>query len=105
LGIAGGTYSVSIARDVVANAKGPSRGFWTDLVSDRDGPVMHRLQMAAWSLALGVAYVYGTVVQLDMPDLDETLLVLMGMSSAGYLSMKHTEKPVQGVDAAHPPAS
>jgi hypothetical protein len=44
-------------------------------------------------------------VQLDMPDLDETLLVLMGMSSAGYLSMKHTEKPVQGVDAAHPPAS
>jgi hypothetical protein len=104
LGIAGGTYSVSIARDVVANAKGPTRGFWKDLVSDRDGPVMHRLQMAAWSLALGVAYVYGTVVQLDMPDLDETLLVLMGMSSAGYLSMKHTEKPLQSVEAAPPPA-
>jgi hypothetical protein len=94
LGIAGGTYSAelvipAIQDDVAPDV--PSRGFLGDLISDARGPVLHRVQMVLWSLALGFAFVYMTVAKLRMPELDETLLALMGLSAAGYLSGKTRE--------------
>lgn len=107
LGIAGGTYSWVRATtpEPTSGKRGrhrPSIGFWRDIVSDDSGPVLHRLQLVAWSLVLGVGYVYGTIVLLQLPEIDPSLLGLMGMSAGGYLVMKPGEikKAAEADDAA-----
>ena len=94
LGIAGGTYSAQIVVPGVeddAPPTTPKRGFLGDLVSDANGPVLHRVQLVVWSIALGIAFLYLSVSEVHMPELDPTLLGLMGLSAAGYLSGKTRE--------------
>lgn len=63
-----------------------------DLLTDVNGITLHRFQMLVWTLTLGVIFVVGVCQNLAMPQFDQTLLALMGISSGVYLGFKIPEK-------------
>jgi hypothetical protein len=70
-----------------------SQGFLHDILSDSgDGISIHRFQMFAWTLVLGVIFVGSVYKELAMPEFNVTLLGLMGISSGTYLGFKFPEK-------------
>jgi len=69
-----------------------SMGFLRDVLSDNsDGISIHRFQMFAWTLILGVIFVASVYKNLAMPQFSATLLGLMGVSSGTYLGFKFPE--------------
>ena len=66
--------------------------WWLDIVSDENGVNFHRFQMAAWTAVLGVIFVHDVYVSLAMPEFDNTLLGLLGISSGTYLGLKVTSE-------------
>lgn len=69
-----------------------SEGLLDDLLSDEAGISIHRLQMVLWTLVLGIFFIRTVVGTFGMPDMDGTLLALMGLSSGAYLGFKLPEK-------------
>ncbi len=79
----------------------PSQGFLLDILSDEAGGVsIHRFQMFAWTLILGVIFVGSVYKDLAMPEFSATLLGLMGISSGTYLGFKVPEKKQADQNAA-----
>jgi hypothetical protein len=74
-----------------ATRPGASKGFWTDVLSDDTGVTIHRFQIVAWTLVLGIIFISTVSKTLTMPDFDNTLLALMGISSGTYIGLKPTE--------------
>jgi len=80
----------------------PSKGFLPDILSDENGISVHRLQNVIWTVVVGgiyIAYVYSSS-KADLPGkniITDSMLGLMGISSAAYLGVKTTENstPVQ----------
>ena len=72
-------------------SKHRARFFW-DICSDADGLSIHRLQAVAWTGLLGVVFVASIARRISMPVFDDNLLLLMGVSSAGYLALKPNER-------------
>lgn len=68
------------------------RSLLMDILSDDGDVSFHRLQILGWTLVLGVVFVAGTLVHLEMPSFDAPLLALMGISSGTYLGFKFPEK-------------
>jgi hypothetical protein len=67
----------------------PSKGFWSDLVTDDRGAIsLDRFQIVAWSLVLGGLFLGSVVWELTMPEFSPTLLALMGISSGTYIGFK-----------------
>ena len=77
-------------RDTVAPFA--SGGFYADLMTDVNGPALHRLQIVVWTVTLGFVFVVDVYRTLTMPEFSATLLALMGVTSAGYLGFKFPEK-------------
>ena len=72
---------------VAAVAK--SSGFWADLVTDDRGVVaLDRLQVVIWTIVLGGVFLSSVIWDLTMPELNATLLALMGISSGTYIGFK-----------------
>ena len=69
-----------------------AQGVALDLLTDANGAALHRFQMAAWTIVLVVIFLRRVYVELAMPELDNTLLALMGISSGTYLGFKVPEK-------------
>jgi hypothetical protein len=67
-------------------------GFLKDLVTDVNGPTIHRWQILIWTLTLGFIYVCWTYTDLETPIFDTNLLALMGISSGVYLGFKIPER-------------
>jgi uncharacterized membrane-anchored protein YhcB (DUF1043 family) len=70
-----------------------SKGLLLDLLSDAYGVSLPRVQTFLWTLVLSVVFVRSVLTKLGMPDFDNTLLALMGVSSGTYLGFKIPEKP------------
>ncbi len=68
--------------------------FLTDVLSDENGVSFHRLQIFVWTIVLGIVFVAKVAVTLTMPDFDNQLLALMGISGGTYLGFKLPEKQV-----------
>ena len=66
-------------------------GWFRDMVTDIDGTSLHRLQAVVWTVLISAAFVYVTVQTTQMPSLDDNILALMGISSAGYVGFKYNE--------------
>ena len=83
-------------------ATNQSIGLWKDIISDADGVNFHRFQMTAWTVVL--ASVFGIAVWrvLAMPDFDNTLLALQGLSAGTYLGLKVNESKVTTVPGEKP---
>lgn len=69
-----------------------SKSLWIDILSDENGVSFHRLQVIIWTLVLSVIFVVSVYLRLDMPDFDNQLLALMGISNGTYLGFKLPEK-------------
>lgn len=90
-----GAKLVDKNRNVDVNTLKESRGFFRDIVSDEDGPSIHRCQMVLWTMIVGVIFIYSVAMNQVMPQIDSGILGLMGISSLGYLGLKNYEpKPV-----------
>jgi hypothetical protein len=70
----------------------PSQGFIIDILSDADGISFHRLQIAVWTVVLGIIFVHSVYTILGMPTFSDTLLGLMGISGGTYIGFKIPEK-------------
>lgn len=71
----------------------PSQGWFFDILSDDCGISFHRLQIFTWTIALGGYFTITVFRDLLFPELDNQLLILMGVSSGTYLGFKLPEKP------------
>ena len=73
---------------------------WRTVFCEGESPSLGRLQMFAWTVIAILIYVYivsstlsgsralASVELLGLPDIDPSLLVLMGFSQAGYVGSK-----------------
>ena len=83
----------SVSAPMPAAPPQPSQGFLSDILSDAgDGISIHRFQMFAWTLILGLIFIGSVYKDLGMPEFNATLLGLMGISSGTYLGFKLPEK-------------
>lgn len=114
IAVAGGT---AVGAQVITTMKGSSGGGgqWpsvADLITSGGVVAIDRVQMLLWTI-FGVGIFLYMVVQVgpgtitDLPAVPETLLYLMGLSSAGYLGGKLARKagPVINELSLKPPES
>jgi hypothetical protein len=90
-------------RTTGSDAPSITHGFVSDLISDKEGVSIHRLQMFAWTLVLGVIFLASVYKDLAMPEFSATLLGLMGISSGTYLGVK-TQASKEDKPTAPPPS-
>jgi hypothetical protein len=92
--------AVGVMKDQIADllaAGAEGQGFLNDILNDEAGMSIHRLQMVVWTLVLAFVFVSEVFQELRMPDLDVSLLALMGVSAGTYLGFKVPERnAVQG---------
>jgi len=70
-----------------------SKGFFEDILTDDVGISFHRFQMFVWTIVLGIIFIFSVYRQLAMPEFNDTLLALMGISSGTYLGFMFAEAP------------
>lgn len=73
-----------------------SQGFLTDILSDEDGISIHRMQALVFNLIYGVAFIAFffsalRVKQYPFMEFEDWQMALLGISSAGYLTLKTME--------------
>ena len=95
LGISAGTASAGSIIDnsgknnLTARSQGNSSpSFWRDMLYENNEISIHRYQMLMFNLVVGVFFIYKTASDLKMPELNEALLTMLGISSATYASLK-----------------
>jgi len=69
----------------------PSQGFFIDILSDDHGVSIHRFQSVAFNIVIGLYFLYQVIANLRMPEIDGSLLTLMGISSGTYAILKASE--------------
>ena len=101
MGISTGTTAIASLMDTSEIQKGqarhqdqPSQGFFTDILSDENGISIHRFQNVIWTIIAIIIYMHeifmNNLVQC-LPDLNQTLLALTGISSATFLTLRGKE--------------
>lgn len=104
MGIAGGTFAAGAILDTTEIQQKVTRhqdqdvnsNFFKDILSDGNGISIHRFQNVVWTvIAIFVYfYKYGNPIPgapVGLPELDNTLLALTGISSATYIILKTRE--------------
>lgn len=111
-------YNADIAKAMLAQASGvpaaipeplnkdqQSEGFWLDILSDKNGVSIHRLQAVIFNLVFGLWFIYQSVIHLKgvdaqtpanvlnsiIPVIGENNLILLGLSAGAYAALKTTE--------------
>lgn len=107
LGISGVSGLAAVAIDTTpataptAEAHGAqSKGFFTDILSDGETIALHRVQMFAWTVVLGLIFVWTVVAKYTLPEFDPTLLALTGIVNGLYLGFKFPENKATAAAAA-----
>lgn len=65
-----------------------TQSFFVDILSDKNGVSLDRFQAFAWTVVMIVVFVVNVWQSLTMPEFNEYLLALMGLSSGTYVTMK-----------------
>ena len=91
LSTSGGARLVDKARDPNRIFEPSGGHFFKDIISDDAGYSVHRVQMVIWTVILGIIFIHEVVVEQQMPQFDSNLLLLMGISSTGYVGLKSIE--------------
>ncbi len=68
-----------------------SDSFLEDILQDELGYSVHRAQMFMWTVIMGIIFVTSVIRLQQIPQLDESLLGLMGISSGAYVGLKTME--------------
>lgn len=66
--------------------------FMKDLIMDGPSANPGRFQMLVWTAVLAGVFIYETWSKLKMPEFDNSVLALMGISSGAYLGFKQQGK-------------
>ncbi|MGV3663987.1 MAG: hypothetical protein ACO1TE_27695 [Prosthecobacter sp.] len=65
-----------------------SRGFLTDIISEGRDAEVSKLQMLVWNGVLGVAFIWQSLSDWEMPTFNEHLMTLLGISATAYVGYK-----------------
>ncbi|MBK6290148.1 MAG: hypothetical protein IPF59_00115 [Ignavibacteria bacterium] len=66
-----------------------SQGFIKDIVRDNTGTAsLARVQMLVWTILFGLYYLTKVYQSITIPDIDDSMLVLMGLTSSAYVGSK-----------------
>ncbi|WP_170113228.1 hypothetical protein [Ahniella affigens] len=95
VGLSGATSFASVwitpSADKMAMADHTMRHFLQDICSDGTGASVHRVQAVIWTGMLGVVFINQVMLVISMPDFNNTLLTLLGISNGTYVAMKMKE--------------
>ncbi|OBQ29926.1 MAG: hypothetical protein AN483_07970 [Aphanizomenon flos-aquae MDT14a] len=97
LGINSGTAVVASIIDGQNGEEGrkgtrrTSKNFVKDILYDFNGINFHRLQAAMWTIVIGFVFIFQVIKENRMPEFDESLLALQGVSAGSYLGLRSTE--------------
>jgi hypothetical protein len=70
-----------------------SKDFFNDVLTNPSGEInLHRYQIFVWTLVLGLIFIFEVLTKLKMPEFEQNLLALQGISSTTFLSLKSQEK-------------
>lgn len=96
MGISGATGLTSAGLDASRQTQLPASSgkFLDDLLTDAYGVTLHRFQMLAMTVILGVMFIIHVATTLTMPEFDGSLLALMGIAGGTYVGFKVPEKQV-----------
>lgn len=89
VGVMQGAVATPISASPTFLERGTSTLF--QLISDERGVTFHRLQMLAWTVALGFIFLSDVYYDLAMPHISSNLLSLMGLSTGTYLGFRVPE--------------
>ncbi len=92
MGISAGTAAGSVTINQTIPTRPSEKCFFKDIIYDQNGPSLHRLQMASWTVVLTCIFWVSVWEKLAMPEFDSTLLTLMGISSGTYFGFKFQER-------------
>ncbi|HYM33699.1 MAG TPA: hypothetical protein VEU47_20535 [Candidatus Cybelea sp.] len=67
--------------------------FLDDILTDVDGISLHRFQNLVWTVLLGGIFAYQTVTLNQMPEFNQYMLAILGISAGTYLGFKIPEQP------------
>lgn len=88
-----GSRVVSIGpAEGVDDAPRRSKGFFIDLLSDSNGVRIHRFQLCAWTLLLGIIFAATVYDDLVMPNFGDSLLALVGISATAHVGFTYLEQ-------------
>jgi hypothetical protein len=93
MGIGTGTALGAVLLDQNANDHPPkeSVSFMKDILTDGASIGLHRFQMLVWTVVLFFIFWGAVWNKLALPEFDNTLLALMGISAGAYLGFKFPE--------------
>jgi hypothetical protein len=69
-----------------------STSFFADILSDANGITFHRFQLLVWTIVLGIVFCASVYKNLAMPQFNDTMLALMGITSGTYIGFKFPEQ-------------
>jgi hypothetical protein len=86
MGVSAGTAVFAHAQATPPATSPSSAGFIKDALQDDAGSVsFHHFQMFVWTLVLGIIFIMEVWRKLAMPEFNDTLLGMMGISSGTYI--------------------
>jgi hypothetical protein len=95
MGIGAGTALGAVLLDQSANAAEKrakeSVSFFKDVLTDGATIGLHRFQMLVWTVVVFFVFWGAVWNRLALPEFDNTLLALMGISAGAYLGFKFPE--------------
>ncbi len=102
MGVSGATGLASVSLDASKQGILPlsSGKFLDDLLTDAHGVTLHRFQMLAMTVILGVMFISHVATNLTMPTFDGSLLALMGIAGGTYVGFKFPEQQVSPTNGA-----
>ncbi|MBI5120740.1 MAG: hypothetical protein HZA67_07025 [Rhodospirillales bacterium] len=80
------------AQEQLKNLAPKSAHILKDLLYDVNGVSLHRVQMLSWTLVSLLMFIASVVTKREMPELNGSLVALMGLSNGVYLGFKIPEK-------------
>jgi hypothetical protein len=103
MGISGaiGLTSVGLNSGMQKPQPVSSGNFFEDLLTDAYGITLHRFQLLAVTIILGIMFIIHVATTLTMPEFDGSLLALMGIAGGTYAGFKIPETQV---DASNSPS-
>lgn len=91
IGTATAAKLIDQRRNINTEYRSKSQGFFKDILSDDLGYSIHRCQMFLWTVIMVVIFISIVISKQQIPQIDESLLALMGISSGAYVGLKPFE--------------
>ncbi|MBI2793865.1 MAG: hypothetical protein HYX66_04345 [Ignavibacteria bacterium] len=67
----------------------PSKNLLRDITNDATGsPAVQRVMILVWTMLFGAYYLFDVYRSVSIPEIDESMLILMGLTSSAYLGGK-----------------